>query len=220
MLFADFLKAAVPAPVTCLGIRLRPLSLGALILMFRFDNEFIANRDLPEAAVQALPLGDLLQGVLACSMDYDKALAELSDPELPRAMELWATKLGFGKRKHWFSRQPVPDLSRIRNAKIIFHQFLQEGLAYPCTKAECGEQRPIGSAWPLLTLTGLMAELHQDISIALNQPLALSRWLVAANGERKGILEVCDRSELSNIKAEADAYAAEVFAQETQQGGA
>lgn len=207
MILADLLKAAVPDPVTCLGIRLRPLSLGSLLLLFRFENKF-ASAD-PSAAV-LLPLGDLLQGVIVCSLPWDEAQAALASPDLRQDLAKWHRKLcGYpwqrSKRKGYHKR--------VNAAKILFANYIAEGSKYPCSKAECQPAKEIGSPWPMLTLTCLMDDLNMDFQRAINIPLAFARWMVASNGERKGLLEICERSEIANLQAEADAIAAEVFAQ-------
>ena len=70
MLFDELLKAAAPDPVTCMGVPLRPFSLGALLLLQRFDNAFLIHSELkaesflPQDLDAVLPLGDLLQGIV------------------------------------------------------------------------------------------------------------------------------------------------------------
>lgn len=196
----DFLRAMVPAPVTCLGVRLRPLSLGSLLLLQRFENDFLLNRK-PEA-----PLGDLLQGILVCSMTFDDAQAALMDPDLLEDMQLWARKL----RGPWWKRGQNLD-ARIRKATRIFRAYLFEGQKFPYTRQETGPDRPVGSSWQAFLLTALLADLKLDLAEALNAPLAMNRWLLAANAERTGKLEVLDRAEQKGLRDEADAFAREVF---------
>lgn len=207
MLFADFLKAAIPGPVTCLGIRLRPLSLGSLLLMFRYQNGFALGLPL-----KLIGLEDLFQGIIACSLPFADAQAALTDPDLERDLALWARKLDGGFFRRFKSQaQCLRTLADIDNSKARFAEYFADGSAYPCTKAECGPARVMGSAWPMLTLTALMDELRMDFATAINQPLALSRWLVATNNERKGNLEIVERAEVASLQAEADAIAREVF---------
>lgn len=221
MLLNEFLKAAVPNPVTCLGARLRPFSLGAFFLLQRFDNSFLKFQELSPEQSQFLPTGDLLQGVIACSLPFAEAQASLSDPDLLKELADWSKRL-FKRRIFARVAPQLEKEARLRDAKQIFHGYLKAGLAYPCTRAECGPARPVGSPWPLLTLTGLMAELHQDFHTAVDQSLPLSRWLIAGNGERRGLLEVCERGELADLQKEADAIAREEFGESAtaHQGGA
>lgn len=213
MILADFLKAAVPDPVTCLGIRLRPLSLGALLLLYRFENAFIMRPSKPGQWLNLAeyPLGDLLQGILVCSQEFDQAQATLADPGLKKDMAAWGRQLEGPIWTRHTRAGKIRFQTRLRRASEIFAAFIHRGRQYPCTKAEVGPEKEIGSPWPLLTLTALMGELNQDLTTAINQPLALSRWLVAGNGERQALLEVVERSEVASMQADADAIAREVF---------
>ncbi len=214
MILADFLKAAVPDPVTCLGVRLRPLSLGSLILLQRFDNAYLTGK-VPRGT-----FGDLLQGVLVCSLPFADAQAALSDPDLSRDLARWGWKLQGGWLR-WTKKRRLAFSLRVARAGLIFQQHLDAGLKYPFTKVERGPEKEIGSPWVMFTLTALMEDLKQPKNEALDQPLAFSRWLVAANGERKGQLEVVEREGeggLDALQKEADAIAAEVFAAERSNG--
>lgn len=212
----EFLHAAAPVSVTCLGVPLRPLSLGSLLLLMRFKNTFLLG---PSAEIaqfapisEAKPVGDLLMGIVICSMEYDAARTALADPDLTKDIKLWRRKLdGPAWRRFVGRKNAVPLDQRIKEASKIFREYLAEGLKYPNTKAEAGPYRPTGSPWPLFTLTSLLEDLHIDLKTALNQPLPFSRWLVAGNGERKGLLEISDRQEINDLQNEADAIAREVF---------
>lgn len=203
MILADLLTAAVPAPVTCLGVRLRPLSIGSLLLLFRFNNRFAI---APRSDAAFLPLGDLLQAVIVCSLPWEEAQAALSSPDLASDLRAWHRKL---RGHRWQFAQRLSFDARVQAAKIIFADYFAAGSAHPCTKAECGAERDIRSPWPMLTLTGLMEDLHIDFRTAINLPLAFARWLVASNGERKALLEICERGEVANLQAEADQIARE-----------
>lgn len=210
MILADFLKAAVPDPVTCLGVRLRPLSLGSLILLQRFENAFLTG-SRPE-------IGDLLQGILVCSMPFHDAQAALADPDLSKDMARWGRKLQGGWLR-WLPSRKRAFIARVLRGNGIFKTHIEAGLKYPFTKVECQPEKEIGSPWMMFTLTALMEDLRQTKAEALNQPIAFSRWLVAANGERKGQLEVVEREGaggLDELQKEADAIAAEVFAGEAK----
>lgn len=220
MLFADLLRAAVPNPVTCLGLRLRPLSLGSLLLLYRFENAFairipVRNSDaqLTPLELATIPLGDLLQAVIACSLPFQEAQDALAAPDLAADMKLWGRKL----RGRWPRRLSLKQYAAgIEQAKASFATYFKAGLAYPYTRFECTPRNPVGSPWPMLTLTALMDDLHQDFHTAVNQPLALSRWLVASNAERKGLVEIVEREEVLNLQAEADAIAKEVMGEKKE----
>ncbi len=228
MLFDDLLKAAVPDPVVCLGVPLRPLSIGALLLLHRYENKFLLFARSAESPVgttsasspfnspfPTVPLGDFLQAILACSLPFADAQAALFSPDLHCELKLWERKLRAGVRIRFSpGRSDKAFIELIRRDASRFVRYLRAGLAYPCTKAELGPERPIGSPWLMFTLTALLGDLNQSFETAVNLPLPFARWLLASNAERKGLLEVVERSELAGLKAEADQIAAEVEAAE------
>ncbi len=83
---ADYYLARVPEPTTILGLRLRPFSIGHLLLLHRIKSYF-AGED------ENLTYEDLALSVLICSQKYEEAIASFNDPELPSLMGKWADKL-------------------------------------------------------------------------------------------------------------------------------
>lgn len=82
-----YARAAIPDPYRILGLRLRPLSLGHLLLLQRFNCAFLA--DLPTTVTKA----DLLLGVLICSMRPDAFLDFLESRGFVRAVAEWGKKI-------------------------------------------------------------------------------------------------------------------------------
>ena len=62
----DFYQAAVPDGWQILGVRLKPLSLGHLILLHRYESAFVVGGIPTEA--------DLVLSVLICSRTYEDAI--------------------------------------------------------------------------------------------------------------------------------------------------
>jgi hypothetical protein len=108
---AAYFSAAIPEPYRILGLKLKPLSLGRYRLMRRFDVAFVS-----EESVMA-KVGDLILGVLICSMRCDEFLAFLDSNDFRRDIAKWMAKaspLAFlgclpwvGK---WFARRNGFDL--------------------------------------------------------------------------------------------------------------
>jgi hypothetical protein len=83
---SDYLEAALPERFIILGQRLRPFSVGHLMLLRRVGNAFV---------LQTAPgIEDLLSGVLICCQTYEEACESLQDPGLPARLRKWARKLG------------------------------------------------------------------------------------------------------------------------------
>lgn len=79
---ADYLAAAYPEPVTLLGQRLRPFSLGHMELLSRFRNAYVTNGPAPA-------LDDLAFAVFVCCQGWQEALAGLEAPDLKRKLTAW-----------------------------------------------------------------------------------------------------------------------------------
>ena len=82
----DFYLAAIPEPVTLLGLRLRPFSLGHVILLHRVESAFVTGSD-PDYS-------DLALSVFICANKYQDAVSAFDDKKLPKFMKKWAKKLG------------------------------------------------------------------------------------------------------------------------------
>ena len=70
----DFLQAAIPEPVTLLGQRLHPFSLGHYILLERFKSPFLLGG--------SADVTDLFTAVLICCNKYDEFLNLIKEDDL------------------------------------------------------------------------------------------------------------------------------------------
>ena len=78
----NFIESAIPADTVLLGKRLKPLTLGHLLLLERFD---------------ALPVEDpdsLVFAVLVCSHDYDELLPLIGGRFTGLAIRVWRWRQG------------------------------------------------------------------------------------------------------------------------------
>lgn len=80
-----FYSASVPEPVTILGLRLRPFSLGHLILLHRVESAFVLDSEIT--------IEDLALSVFICSQTYKGAVETFSDPDLPKFMLRWHERI-------------------------------------------------------------------------------------------------------------------------------
>jgi hypothetical protein len=85
---AAYFKAAIPEPYRILGLRLKPLSLGRYRLLRRFGCAFVA-----EEKKQPL-IGDLVLGVLVCSMSCLEFTRFMEAPDFVEQIEQWGNKIG------------------------------------------------------------------------------------------------------------------------------
>jgi hypothetical protein len=83
-----FYQAAVPDAWEILGIKLRPFSLGHVVLLHRINSPFINGLISAPATFD-----DLALSILICSDTYEKSLECLSYKHLPRILRRWADQL-------------------------------------------------------------------------------------------------------------------------------
>lgn len=110
-----FYQAAIPDAWEILGVKLRPFSLGHVILLHRIDSPFVS-RTLSDHPT----FDDLALSVLICSESYEKAVECLDYPHLPRVLRSWADRLTGMDR--WTVRMGL------RKARII--DFLQPAIEF------------------------------------------------------------------------------------------
>lgn len=158
---ADYLKSAIPEPVTILGQRLQPFSLGHNLILRRFDNAFVAERK-PE-------LADLLFAVLICAQDYRSALTSLRDG-IP-------VKRWFGSKRasyadfigQWIaSLGPFDFIAKA----IEFQGYIAAASTCPDLKQPDGETRRLGAPFIERVQIVLQGRLGYSPDEALNLPWA------------------------------------------------
>ena len=89
VLHGDYFEQILPeTPVVC-GLRLKPLSIGRYRLMSRHKVAFVADSVSPATA------GDLLMGVLICSMTCADFAAFVTDKHFQRELDRWSRLAGF-----------------------------------------------------------------------------------------------------------------------------
>lgn len=101
MLTDSYYSATVPEPRVILGVRLRPLSLGHVVLMNRVESAFVCGGPVRYE--------DLAISVMICALTYEEGCKALEDSGLPNAMKKWAERL---TRTRWIDRalrrKPTP----------------------------------------------------------------------------------------------------------------
>jgi hypothetical protein len=104
----NLLNAFLPDPVRVLGVPLRPLSLGSVLILRKLANRFIIGGPAD--------LGDLLTGIFVCSRPMEEAKAGLASGEAMR----WSKQLAGRVAK----ASPA-------QAFEIFKQYITDGMAMP-----------------------------------------------------------------------------------------
>ncbi len=106
----EIFEKLTPEPTTVLRLRLKPFSLGHLILLHRVESVFVFG-GTPSYE-------DLALCVFICSRTYEEAVEGFEDPGLPREMERWADKLT--GRRWWRSGKPI----NLPEKWLLFSKYL------------------------------------------------------------------------------------------------
>lgn len=202
-----FVNECVCDPVTCLGVTLRPFSIGHYWLLQRLDSPLFK---------PGHPIGfaDLILAVLVCSNDFESGRTILARSDLDRELERWRKRIS----GNFFARPFLKKVSaaRILNATKIFLEYLNAGVtSEPYVMfAPSSQDSTVRSDWTMMTFIALMRTFRMSFNDAVNMHLPLTRWMLAINGEREGGVKLADRDEQAALQKEADAIAREVFGEQ------
>jgi len=189
---SNFLTALIPDPAWCLGVRLRPFSLGHLVLLRRVESPFVSRE------AKAVELGDLILAVILCADTFAAGVEFLGDMATPseatqKTLEEWGAKAA----KLDLNEEVTEFMRYIRAADTMPAYFTQSG----------GESQAIGSPfWQIVYLN--LHKLTNLIDTEIwNQPLGKTYCDYIAIREQEQVLRV-----KSDEDAEMDRIAREHYA--------
>lgn len=192
---AEFYTAAIPEPVAILGVRLRPFSLGHVLLLNRFGNAFGAGGTSPA-------IEDLIQAIVICSQRYADALAEMDNPKLPEIVAAWQRKLAprnrLGFRVAGLGFSPAVEILR-------FAEYVRAGSSFPLfTVKESHQGEAMGV--PMVQSVKVLLQSKMGFSEAevLDRPWGLCLWDYFTLNAMEGHCKIMDRDEYQNARANAD----------------
>lgn len=213
----------MPESHSCCGVGLRPLSIGHIQKLWRFDVSFVN----PASSYHGI--GDLLLAVLICSRTHEEFQ---SIKDIEKEVKQWRNRLNYGIAG-WIGRRVRKLLSKEVTSKHILGIDLEkEAEAFQCYMDAhgCGLSRINDWSRPatrsnydsksggiirspewFLLLTALLSDFNMPLEKALDLPIAYVRWLSAAKAERSGQVSVVDVDELTEDKRLADEFAKKVL---------
>lgn len=160
-----FHSAIEPEVRFCLGLRLQPLTVGHLWLLYSIHSAF---PDYPQNA----GLKDLIVAVAVCSQrSHEQARRMLKSHFAKRCMWLWG----------WFNRKkPLPEEIE------VFGAFLAEQLGTP-QQDDCGRggELRVPLCWRLVAM--LMADFGMSFEAAQKTRVAFAMTLWAVEADRRGV---------------------------------
>lgn len=181
-MIADFATVMVePQRVRCLGVQLRPLSLGHVLVLRVLGNSFVT--DAPTAM-------DLPVAAFVLAHGWRENLRKLRRPgRVGRLMRWW----GFLTRR----------MNKGEEARAL-HAYIAEQMALPELKRERGVGvRYLVSEWETRVFMHLRTLGYSDEQ-ALDMPLARAHLLMVAKLEQDGACNFKSRYELALDRAKLD----------------
>ena len=167
---ADFLETAVPEPMVLLGRKLKPLTIGHLLLLERFDCLPTHERD------------QLVLAILIASHNHDEVLPLFEDRFWDLRMRVWRWRLG---KFDWMEKFQLWD------------DYFQRSMATPCAISKKDSDALSNSATPFLQhlKCTLQAKLGYSPTEVLNTPYSQAIWDYYTFHEMEGSVDIADAEE-------------------------
>lgn len=167
-----FYLAAIPDAWEILGVRLRPFSLGHVILLHRIESPFIRGWD----ATNPPNFDDLALAVLLCSESYEVGLEILENPNLPKILHHWANQLTGLDRwsvRLGFRKATPLDFPTVA---IEFSDYIDAHSKIPNYEFNPGDFKEIHCPEVQLVKVSLMREMHIPEAVLLDRCWGLCLW--------------------------------------------
>lgn len=195
-----FYEVCIPEPTSILGIRLRPLSLGHLVILHRLKSAFVT----PDLEVSP---HDLALSVLICAGTYEEGLRLFDDPPPPWQFRLWFWKLS---RPTWLQKIGIRKPSPVNLAEKYqaFLAYLQRGMEGPYYSYDVAEAVEMDCPSLQIVRVSLMQAFGLSDSEVMNRPWSLCKWDHVTLKAIAGQLKMTNRDEI----AEAQEIANRLFA--------
>lgn len=175
----DFYLASIPEPVSILGFRLLPFSLGHLLLLHRYDSAFVTGGNPT--------YDDLALSVLVCAIPYSEGSTLRDDSSLPEFMRRWHDRITSNDAlsvKLGFRKAGVIDLQKECD---LFSGYLAAHSKMPYYSYKPGDFREMKCPMVQMVKVRLMRDMHFNEREIMDRPWALCLWdfvtLKALNNE-------------------------------------
>jgi hypothetical protein len=193
----NYTKALIPEPYVILGVELKPLCLGHIFLMKRFECGFA---DEDPAATGGIE--DLFLGIAICSRKYEDFLEFIKDPvELKRWTKQWRKEILRQIKK---SQNGYDLFTRI----ALFKKYLKDGIKVPKYWEQSEDDGISGTHWTHSVLNVMTSELGYSQEEAMNVPVTRALHDYFRFLERSGAITLMTDDELEIVEAaeEKDAH--------------
>lgn len=208
----DFYSVAVPEPRRLLGLPLRPLSLGHIILLHRIQSAFVTEgvpQTYEEIAIAAL----------ICSLPYQRAVEAIHDPETPAFLRYLGNRItGVNELGViWGWKKPrVIDLPAVCKA---FSDYLQAHTKVPYYTFAPGDFKEVAAPSVQIVKVTLLKEMNFTEAELLDRSWALCLWDYVTLRAVKGEIKMEDESAINDARAVAERLQQLVESGQLKQGG-
>jgi len=197
----DFYLAAIPEPVTLLGLRLRPYSLGHKILLHRVESAFVTGT--------SVAFEDLALSVFICAQKFADALFSFNDADLPRFMARWHRKLTgdvWWRRKLRLSIQQID----LKEKSEAFATYIANGSRIPYYDVPVDRINASEIESVHAVQLALMAKTTLTEAELLDRPWGRCLFDYVALQAMEDRCTIRDKSAIHDARAVADAIAAKL----------
>lgn len=194
-----YYRAAIPDPRRILGLKLRPFSLGHLLLLNRVESAFVTG--------QRPSYGDLALSVFICSQKYEDGIEALDSDDLQPFMRKWQRKLcGECGILYWIGLRKSKPIDLPEKCKA-FSEYLKDGCAHPdfCWSDE--NTKSIAAPIEQIVRVKLLASTNLTETEIMNRPWALSLWDYLTLKVFEGQIDFVDSDEIDEAQKMAEKIA-------------
>lgn len=167
-----FYLAAIPDTWEILGLKLRPFSLGHVILLHRIQSPFLTGWK----AESPPTFDDLAVAVLVCSCSYKDAREIIESPKLPGILRSWADRITgmdrWSVRIGWNKATPLDFAS----AAVEFSDYIKEHSRIPNYEFNPNDFKEMHCPEVQLVKVSLMRDMHIPESEILDRGWGQCLW--------------------------------------------
>jgi hypothetical protein len=210
----DYFEQIMPTPPIVCGKQLKVLSIGRYRLMARLRVAFVAE------TVRAAMAGDLLMGVIICSMRCDEFVELLSRPDFKEQIQKWGRRIGFFPPKilswplvgKWLSKNigstiEGADADYLLGQTELFKKYIADGAPDLSKKFwnEPQEEQLDGSHWSQ-SVEAVMREYQSWTKGEIDEePLTKALWDFYKHLEMRGLGRFLSPDEQKDLAVEMTA---------------
>lgn len=210
-LHRDYFERILPAPPIVCGRQLLPLSIGHYRLLNRFHCAFVSAEKVEATA------GDLLIGVLVCSMRVEDFTAFAATPDFRKQLRRWASIFGFlpprcfawpivGRllEKGFGEITGDVDLRKILGEMEKFQAYITESQTAPRYWEETQNDRSSAAHWSQ-SIEATLREFQGWARAEINEePLTKALWDYFKHCENQGLVRLMTDEEVAELDKPED----------------